>query len=108
MDCHPVRTAGIYEGEVVDARIADDWITGEPVGWRMARFYESGFSGEVRNFRGPPVVLRTDLTLSPLSVAVLGGATGASDGVYGTAAVCRQWQWLYSKFQEAGVVRFSL
>ena len=87
MDCHPVRRAGIYEGEVVDARIATDWVSGKPAGWRQALFYENGFSGEVRNFRGPPVVLRNDLAMSPLSITVVGGATGASEEFYGTAAV---------------------
>ena len=85
MDCHPVRTAGIYEGETVDARIATDWLTGSPRGWKAAEIYESGFSGEVRNFRGPPVVRRGDLAMRPVSVTVLGGVAGASDTAFGTA-----------------------
>ena len=90
MDCYPVRTAGIYEGESVDARTSLGWLSGPEPDWPCAISRNAEFSGTVRNFRGPPVTLREDLATRPVSAYVVDGATGASADRHGTANVVRR------------------
>ena len=80
----PLVAAGIYEGEEFDAR------GGDPLEWKPA-VPNVDFAGVVRNFRGPPVTLRRDLTLTPQSVLVVCGAEGASAESFGTAKVVRRF-----------------
>ncbi|MBR0504012.1 MAG: alpha-L-rhamnosidase N-terminal domain-containing protein, partial [Kiritimatiellae bacterium] len=65
MDRHPVRAAGIYEGEAVDARTNLTWLSGPEPNWPRALTGNTDFPGTVRNFRGPPVTLRDDLAMRP-------------------------------------------
>ena len=91
MDCYPVRTSGIYEGEVVDARTCLGWLSGPEPDWPCAISRNAEFSGTVRNFRGPPVTLRADLAMRPVSAYVVDGATGASTDRHGTARIARRY-----------------
>ena len=90
MDCFPVRTSGIYEGEVVDSRTSLDWLTCPEPDWPVAIKDHGGFAGIVRNFRGPPVRLRPDLAMRPVSAYVVKGAIGVADDRYGTANAIRR------------------
>ena len=92
MGCHPVRTAGIYEGEAVDARMSLGWLTGDEPKWPRAIAGNKDFSGTVRNFRGPPVTLREDLATRPVCAYVVDGATGASTNCHGTARIVRRYE----------------
>ena len=78
----PLVAAGIYEGEEFDAR------GGDPLDWKPA-VPNADFTGEVRNFRGPPVTLRRDLALKPKSAYAVKGAEGASPESFGTAKIVR-------------------
>ena len=91
MDRYPVRTSGIYEGEVVDARTSLGWLSGPEPDWPCAISRNAEFSGTVRNFRGPPVTLRADLAMRPVSAYVVDGATGASTDRHGTARIARRY-----------------
>ena len=90
LDRHPVLSAGIYEGEVVDARKDLSWISSMDVQWRAAIAKTGDFRGTVRNFRGPPVCLRHDLAMPPVSAHVVNGAVGMAEGRHGTAKVVRR------------------
>ena len=92
MDCHPVRTAGIYEGETVDARTSLAWLAGPEPNWSRALTGNTEFPGVVRNFRGPSVTLRDDLAMRPVSAYVVDGATGASTNCHGTARIVRRYE----------------
>ena len=91
MDRHPVRTAGIYEGEAVDARTNLAWLSGPEPDWPRAVARNADFSGTVRNFRGPPVTLRADLAMVPVSAYVVDGAAGATTNRHGTARIARRY-----------------
>ena len=90
MDRHPVRIAGIYEGETVDARESLDWLYGGDPDWHSAKA-NVDFCGEVRSFRGPPVRLREDLSMRPKSAWIVAGAVGASEDRHGAARVVRRF-----------------
>ena len=90
VDSFPVKTSGIYEGEVVDARTSLDWLTCPEPDWPVAIKDHGGFAGVVHNFRGPPVQLRHDLAMRPASAYVVKGATGAANDRHGTANVIRR------------------
>ena len=92
MDCHPVRTAGIYEGETVDARTSLAWLAGPEPNWSRALTGNTDFPGVVRNFRGPAVTLRDDLAMRPVSAYVVDGAMGASANCHGTARIVRRYE----------------
>ena len=81
----PLVAAGIYEGEEYDAR------EGAPAAWRAA-VTNADFAGVVRNFRGPPVTLRRDLALKPVSARVLTAAEDATEGSFGTARFERRYE----------------
>ena len=74
----PVTDAGIYEGEVFDARVDRDWMRrGVPAEWRAA-VPTYAFDGRVVPLKGPPVVSREDLAMKPVAAYAWKGATGAS------------------------------
>ena len=91
MERYRVRSAGIYEGETVDAREGTGWLSAYTVDWRFAKTGISDFTGVVRNFRGPPVCIRDDLGMNPLAAWVVDGVSGVANDRYGTARIVRQY-----------------
>ena len=89
-DVDPVVTAGIYEGERVDARRPTDWMRGAACDWPTA-VAPDAWTGVVDDFRGPPVTLRRDLTLECVSAVVVRGATGANAESFGKATEVRRY-----------------
>ena len=85
----PVVAAGIYEGEVYDARRKVEAL--KPVEINRE------FSGELRP-AAAKVVLRRDLTLKPVDIYVTRGAEGVAPGAFGKAIVVR-------RAEEDGAVR---
>ena len=77
----PVRKANIYDGETYDARATN-------VVWGKAERYDY-FKGEIRPLVGPPVCLREDLTLAPLSICVVQGVANETEDAYGVARIVR-------------------
>jgi len=77
----PVVSAGIYEGEVYDARRKVEGL--EPVR------RNTEFAGELRP-AAAKVALREDLAMKPREAYVVKGADGASDVAFGVAKVVRR------------------
>ena len=80
----PVVRAGIYDGEIYDARQEkiDYSVFGKPG-------VTDVFKGEIRPIPGAQVTLRRDLTLKPVEAYAWKGVTGASDKVFGTVVKTR-------------------
>ena len=76
----PVISAGIYEGEVYDARLS--FTNGVPA------VRDDSFTGELRP-ESAKIVRREDLTLASHELRVVRGVEGMTDTAYGTARVIR-------------------
>ena len=87
----PVRRAGIYYGEDYDAREDASWMEHGRVDWPAA-VPNREFAGEIRDLQGPPVRLRRDLEMRPVSISVLRGAVGVSRTTHGRAVVLRRME----------------
>jgi len=85
-DVDPVVTAGVYEGETVDARRS----RARRRRWPRA-VVSTTWKGVESDFRGPPIVLRRDLQLKPVSAVVVKGVTGASAEAFGRASEVRRY-----------------
>ncbi len=77
----PVRKANIYDGETYDARATN-------IVWGIAVPYGE-FKGEIRPLVGPPVRLREDLALTPVSMYIVHGAVAETDEAFGIARIVR-------------------
>jgi alpha-L-rhamnosidase len=83
----PVVRAGIFDGEVYDARRAGVGRDGaKPVA------VNDEFKGEIFPCNRAPVVLREDLALLPVSAYVWKGVSGASDEAFGTVVKMRSYE----------------
>ena len=78
----PVVTAGIFEGEVYDARRRE--------GGFVPSVTNTDFRGEVRSRPGAAVRLREDLALAPKALSVLRGVEGDDGSRFGRACVVRR------------------
>ena len=87
----PVRRAGIYYGEDFDAREDVSWMRHGGTDWPSATINRE-FSGEIRDLAGPPIRLRRDLEMRPVSISVLRGAVGVSRTTHGMAVVLRRME----------------
>ena len=75
--------ASIFWGEEFDARVGGGWRVGEGVsGWKPAKAY-AGFKGVVTPLQGPPVRIRLDLAMSPVSAFSWKAVTGATERRHG-------------------------
>ena len=74
-----VSSAGIWEGETIDARI-------KPLSWRQAEINRE-FNGEISPRVGPPIVLRGDLLMAGESFTLKPGLTNVVDFGQNAAAV---------------------
>ena len=77
----PVVSAGIYEGEVYDARRTAEGLKGVRL--------NTEFSGEIRP-AAAKVTLREDLVMKPREACVVKGAEGAAEDAFGVAKVVRR------------------
>ena len=83
-----LENTGIYVGEDYDATVDTSWmLPGYNDGsWNCAKI-NTEFKGELSAWSGPAVRVREDLELSPKTMQVYEGITGASDGYYGKVNV---------------------
>lgn len=86
-------TTGIYEGEDYDATVDTSWmLPGYNDGsWSKVKI-NTEFTGEISAWHGPAVRVREDLELSPKTMQVYDGITGASDDYYGKINVIATYQ----------------
>ena len=89
----PVVRAGIFDGEVFDARRPPMWACLDKLGEPVAN---TEFSGEILPTDGAEVTLRSDLALSPVEAYAWNGVdgdNGAEGGAraFGRVRVCRRF-----------------
>ena len=84
----PVCHAGIFEGEVYDARIAPGYAAANQLGQPEKNIE---FNGEIIPSSGAEVYRREDLTLSPVKAYVWSGVEGAKDDAYGKVVIVRNF-----------------
>ena len=88
-----MANTGIYEGEDYDATIDTSWMKPgyNDQSWNNAKI-NTEFQGELSAWHGPAIRVREDLELSPKTMQVYDGITGASEGYYGKIHVIATYQ----------------
>ncbi len=79
----PVVRAGIFDGEIYDARICKTSAAMKPA------VVNTEFAGEILPANGASIVARDDLTLSPVEAYTWKGVTGADANCHGTVVKTR-------------------
>ena len=85
----PVKHAGIFDGEVYDAREPQGFETPEKL---SAPEINNEFPGEIFPSAGAEIYLRHDITLNPVETYVWEGVEGATDDEFGKVIVTRTYQ----------------
>lgn len=80
----PMSAIGLFCGEIYDSNVDTSWkkVGYDDSGWHTPDI-NNYFSGTLSAMTGSPITVREDLELSPKSITVYNGATGAADGKYG-------------------------
>lgn len=84
----PVTHAGIFDGEVYDARILPGYVTPEKL---SAPEENTEFSGEIVPTAGAEICYRKDLTLKPIEAYAYKDIEGATDSEFGTVVKHREY-----------------
>ena len=84
----PVTHAGIFDGEVYDARILPGYVTPEKL---SAPEENTEFSGEIVPTAGAEICYRKDLTLKPIEAYTYKDIEGATDSEFGTVVKRREY-----------------
>lgn len=82
----PVKRAGVFDGEIYDARV-----TPADVAWKPAVANDE-FNGEILPSDGAEIVRRFDLALKPVEAYCWKGVDGASDKAHGTVRRTRTFK----------------
>lgn len=85
----PVKQAGIFDGEVYDARVALGFETMDKL---AAPVVNDEFKGDILPSEGAEVYLRKDLALKPVKTYVWEEVSGAAEKEYGTVVIKREYQ----------------
>ena len=84
----PVTHAGIFDGEVYDARILPGYVTPEKL---SAPEENTEFSAEIVPTAGAEICYRKDLTLKPIEAYAYKDIEGATDSEFGTVVKRREY-----------------
>ena len=85
----PVKLAGIFDGEVYDAREKQGYETPEKLSTPVVN---TEFQGEILPSEGAEVYFRKDLTLKPIRAYVWEGVTGETEQEHGTVKILREYK----------------
>ena len=85
----PVKLAGIFDGEVYDAREKQGFETPEKL---TEPVVNTEFQGEILPSEGAEIYLRKDLTLKPVRMYVWKGVTGETEQEHGTVQILREYK----------------
>ena len=85
----PVKSASIFEGEVFDARVSDEWKkTAGNAAFKPVKTIDE-FKGVIVPMEGPAVCVREDLALRPVAAYVWRDAEGAASNRFGRVVKLR-------------------